>query len=107
MTANDELLAAVQAAVKPASSTLYVGFGAGTRVFDVTDNDAKSFHITVSCVGDNATFNSGRTKFFQVTGCSGQRSVYGADVPLRYVHAGKITIVASSRTQWAVEVTAS
>lgn len=105
--ASDGLLTAVQAAAKPASSTLYVGSGAGSRVLEIADGEAKSFHITVSCVGDDATFDSGRTKFFQVTHCEGQRAVYSADVPPRYLHAGKIALVASSRTQWAVEVTAS
>jgi len=104
--AIDGLLAAVQATVKSTgSNTLYEGSGAGSRVLDVADNDAKSFHITVACDGINAAFNSGQTKFFQTSHCSGQRAVYGADVPIRYLHAGEITIVAPSGTQWAVEIT--
>lgn len=108
MTATtDVLLAAVQAAAKPGTSTLYLGAGTGSQALDVADNGAASFRIAVSCAGAGATFDSGGKKFFQTSQCGGKRAVYGADVPRRYLQGGHITIVAPSGTAWAVEIASS
>lgn len=102
------LLAAVQAAATRAGvDTVYLGSGTGTQALGVTGDAATSLHISVSCVGGGAAFESGGTTFFRTSGCDGPGVVDSADVPIRYLRGGHLTVVAPAGTEWAVEIASS